>query len=83
MHRMRWQLKITVLYIVTPIWMTLTFLQDDRLWEIKTSVAVFSQISQLTLMKCGMLQPIVLKLMLNLFGMINIEWKELKWSHKV
>ena len=73
--------ETTYLYILIPVHVTLTFIPSHRcMKKIKTFVFVFLQISLLIWMKCSMLPQIVglLRLMLNLFCMINI-WRVRTW----
>ena len=66
---------ITELYILRPGWMTLTFIQGySYLRNRKTTVTLFLNIAQSIWMKVGLL-----KHMLHLFHMINIQGRELYW----
>ena len=67
-------------YIHISVWVTLTLIQGQQLFEkSKTSVCILSKMSQSIWVKFSLLpQPVVLfRLILNMFHLINIQWREL------
>ena len=72
-------IETTELYMLIPVWMTVIFIQEQSCMKSKTSVLIFSQISELIWIECSILsQPVgLLKLMLNMFCIIDIQGREL------
>ena len=72
--------EATELYILVSVWMTLTFIQDHSLWEMKNFCTYFFHI-YLRQFECYFVTGTVglLKHMLNLFYTINIQERKLNF----